>query len=165
MSILEILYYPDYRLRKIADPVTLISPDIAKVISDMFDTMYHKKGIGLAATQINIHKQIITIDLYNNKKERLVFINPIIKKRTGTISIIESCLSIPQVHESVTRSKKIIVQSLDQYGNEFEIEASDLLAVCIQHEVDHLFGKLFIDYLPVSKINDINKNIDTTLKN
>ncbi|URJ31970.1 peptide deformylase [Blochmannia endosymbiont of Camponotus modoc] len=159
MSILEILYYPDKRLRTIADPVVAVSDDTNQIINDMFDTMYFKKGIGLAATQVNIHQQIIVIDLYKKNKQRLVFINPAITKKTGVIGIPESCLSIPQIYEIVPRSEKITIQSLDQYGNEFEMEANNLLAICIQHEVDHLFGKLFIDHLSPLKIKKIHKKI------
>ncbi|AGC03501.1 peptide deformylase [Candidatus Blochmanniella chromaiodes str. 640] len=159
MSILEILYYPDKRLRTIADPVVAVSDDTNQIINDMFDTMYFKKGIGLAATQVNIHQQIIVIDLYKKNKQRLVFINPSITKKTGVISIPESCLSIPQIYEIVPRSEKITIQSLDQYGNKFEMEANNLLAICIQHEVDHLFGKLFIDHLSPLKIKKIHKKI------
>lgn len=159
MSILEILYYPDKRLRTIADPVTTVSDDTNQIIRDMFDTMYFKKGIGLAATQVNIHQQIIVVDLYKTDKQRLVFINPAIIKKTGTISISESCLSIPQIYEVIPRAEKITIQSLDQYGNKFEMEANNLLSICIQHEIDHLFGKLFIDYLSPLKIKKIYKKI------
>ncbi|WP_159714513.1 peptide deformylase [Blochmannia endosymbiont of Camponotus nipponensis] len=164
MSILEILYYPDKRLRKIADPVIVVSNDIKQIISNMFDTMYFNKGIGLAATQVNIHQQIIVVDLGEHRKQRLVFINPTIIKKAGTTSITESCLSIPQIHEIIPRSEKITIQSLDQNGNKFEMEANNLLAICIQHEVDHLFGKLFIDYLPPLKIKKIHKKIKKSLK-
>ncbi|URJ23585.1 peptide deformylase [Blochmannia endosymbiont of Camponotus sp. C-003] len=159
MSILEILYYPDERLRTIADPVVTVSNDTNQIISDMFDTMYFKKGIGLAATQVNIHQQIIVVDLYKKDNQRLVFINPVITKKEGIISITESCLSIPQIYEIIPRSAKITIQSLDQCGNKFEMEADKLLAICIQHEVDHLFGKLFIDYLSPLQIKRIHKKI------
>ncbi|URJ27972.1 peptide deformylase [Candidatus Blochmannia vicinus (nom. nud.)] len=164
MSILEILRYPDERLRKIADPVIAVSNNIRQIVNDMFDTMYFNKGIGLAATQVNIQQQIIVIDLCIKNKQRLVLINPNIIKRTGIISMAESCLSIPQIHEIVPRSETIIVRSLDQHGNKFEIEANNLLAICIQHEVDHLYGKLFIDYLSPLKIKRIYKKMKNYCK-
>lgn len=159
MSILQILYYPDIKLRKTARPVFCISSDIQKIISDMFETMYFYKGIGLAATQVNINQQIIVIDLYKKNQKKLVFINPCIIYKTGSISIEESCLSIPKIQEIVPRSKTIKVQSLNEYGKLFEIEANDLLSICIQHEIDHLMGKLFIDYLSPLKIKRIHKKI------
>lgn len=159
MSILKMLFYPDERLRKIAHPIFSISHDTKKIIHDMFETMYFYKGIGLAATQVNIAQQIIVIDLYKTNQQRLVFINPVIIKKTGTISIKESCLSIPTIHEIVPRFKKIKVQSLNEYGKLFQIEAHDLLSICIQHEIDHLVGKLFIDYLSPLKIKRIQKKI------
>lgn len=159
MSILKILYYPDQRLRKVASSVSKISDRTRVLAQNMFETMYFAQGIGLAATQINIHKQIIVIDLYQNKKKCLVLINPIILKKIGSINIFEGCLSIPGIKETIVRSEKIIVQFLDQYGNPFEIEATGLLSACIQHEIDHLLGKLFIDYLSPLKINRINKKI------
>ncbi|CAD83734.1 polypeptide deformylase [Candidatus Blochmanniella floridana] len=161
MSILQMLYYPDQRLRKIARSVSIISHDTKKIISDMFETMYFQQGIGLAATQVDIHQKIIVIDLNNNIQKRLVFINPCIIKKIGTIThIIEGCLSIPKIRASVPRSQNIIVQSLDENGNNFEMEATDLLSVCIQHEIDHLLGKLFIDYLSPFKIQRIHKKIN-----
>ncbi|WP_331828343.1 peptide deformylase [Candidatus Blochmannia sp. SNP] len=159
MSILEILRYPDKRLRKIADPVITVSNDTRQIVNDMFDTMYFNKGIGLAATQVNIQQQIIVIDLCLKNKRRIVLINPNIIKRTGIISITESCLSIPQIHEIIPRSENVTVRALDQNGNKFEMEANNLLAICIQHEVDHLCGKLFIDYLSPLKIKRIHKKI------
>lgn len=159
MSILKILYYPDERLRKIAHPVFSISNDIKKIIKDMFDTMYFNKGIGLAATQVNINQQIIVIDLYKEDHKRLVLINPSIIKKTGLTSITESCLSIPKIHEVIPRSKKITVQSLNENGKLFKINAKNLLSICIQHEIDHLIGKLFIDYLSPIKIKKIHKKI------
>lgn len=157
MSILQVLHYPDKRLRRTAKSVTQISKNTKKIIYDMFDTMYTQQGIGLAATQVNIDQQIIVIDLYNNSKERWVLINPSIIKKTGTISTLEGCLSIPKIRENISRSKQITVRSLNQYGKEFEIEADNLLSVCIQHEIDHLLGKLFIDYLSPLKKDRIYK--------
>lgn len=159
MSILKILHYPDQRLRNIANTVVTISKQTQIIIHDMFETMYYAQGIGLAATQVNINQQIIVIDLQNNYQKSLVLINPIIIKKTGKINIIEGCLSIPGIRESIVRSEKILVQFLDQYGNQNKIEATGLLSVCIQHETDHLLGKLFIDYLSPLKIHKIHKKI------
>ncbi|AKC59796.1 peptide deformylase [Blochmannia endosymbiont of Polyrhachis (Hedomyrma) turneri] len=147
MSKLKILIYPDKRLRKIAKPVNDINSNIQSIIYNMFEIMYSNDGIGLAATQINIHKQIIVIDIWKDPKKRLVFINPNLLNKTGETGIIEGCLSIPNQHKFITRSRTIRVRALNQYGYTFEIEACDLLAICIQHEIDHLIGKLFIDYL------------------
>lgn len=159
MSILKILSYPDERLRKIANPVFSISCNTKKIINDMFETMYFYKGIGLAATQVNINQQIIVIDLYKENKKRLVLINPTIIQKMGSISIEESCLSIPKIYETITRSETIKIQSLNEHGELFEIKASNLLSICIQHEIDHLIGKLFIDYLSPLKIKKIHKKI------
>lgn len=165
MSILKILYYPDQRLRTIADSVSLISDNTIKIIDDMFETMYFQQGIGLAATQVNINQQIIVIDLYKARKQRLILINPIILKKTGTVNITEGCLSIPTIREIIPRSKTTVVQYLDQYGNTLQIKTTDLLSVCIQHEIDHLLGKLFIDYLSPLKIQRIHKKIKKWNKN
>lgn len=164
MSILKILSYPDKRLRQIANPVLLVSNDTNKIINNMFETMYFYKGIGLAATQVNINQQIIVIDLYQKNQQRLVFINPTIIQQTGFINIKESCLSIPMIHEIVPRSKNITVQSLNEHGELFKMEAHDLLSICIQHEIDHLIGKLFIDYLSPLKIIRIQKKIKKLYK-
>lgn len=165
MSILKILYYPDQRLRNIATAVSKISQNTKKIITDMFDTMYFAQGIGLAATQVNIHQQIIVIDLnLNNNHQQLVLINPIIIERSGIINGIEGCLSIPKIRETISRSKKITINALDQYGNKFNMEANNLLSICIQHEIDHLLGKLFIDYLSPLKIHKIHKKIQKWTK-
>lgn len=159
MSVLNILYYPDCRLRNIAKTVSIVSKKTRTIVEDMFETMYFSNGIGLAATQVNIHQQIIVIDLCENNSKRLVLINPIIIKNIGTTSMIEGCLSIPRIRETITRSETITVQFLNQCGNTNEIEATGLLSVCIQHEIDHLLGKLFIDYLSPLKIYNIHKKI------
>ncbi|UAJ65684.1 peptide deformylase [Candidatus Schneideria nysicola] len=147
MSRLNLLYYPDNRLRQIAHRVEHINEEIKSIINDMFETMYAEKGIGLASTQVNIHKQIIVIDISENKNQRLVLINPKILKKSGKICIQEGCLSIPQYRGFVSRSRIIRVQALDQNGKNILFNAKNLLAVCIQHEMDHLIGKLFIDSL------------------
>lgn len=146
-SYIPILYYPDDRLRIIAKPVKKINKNIHNLIRNMFYTMYIENGIGLAGTQINIHKKIIVIDISENKDQKLVLINPKILKQSGTIKIEEGCLSIPKKRAIISRYKKITISALNMYGNKFTLKAINLLSVCIQHEMDHLVGKLFIDYL------------------
>lgn len=147
MSLLKLLYYPDKRLRKVAKPVKYINKNTHILINNMFDTMYLKSGIGLAATQININYQIVVIDISSKKNNRIVLINPKILSRKGKTGINEGCLSIPNYRAFVLRSLEIKVQALDIKGNLFMINAKHLLSICIQHEIDHLIGKLFIDYL------------------
>ncbi|WP_067568314.1 peptide deformylase [Candidatus Hoaglandella endobia] len=147
MSLLKVLHYPDDRLRKIAKPVANVDDVICQIVDDMFDTMYAEEGIGLAATQIDIHQQIIVIDVSENRKQRLVLINPELLEKSGKTGIKEGCLSIPNQRDFIPRAEKVKVRSLDRDGNSFELEVNDLLAICIQHEMDHLVGKLFIDYL------------------
>ncbi|XZQ55183.1 MAG: peptide deformylase [Arsenophonus sp.] len=147
MSLLNILYYPDERLRKVAKPVKKINAEIKDIVNNMFETMYKKEGIGLAATQINFHKRIIVIDISESHNKKLLLINPFILKKYGEIGIEEGCLSIPEQRAFVLRSKWIKIKALDINGNIFQLEADDLLAICIQHEIDHLNGKLFIDYI------------------
>ncbi|WWO97407.1 MAG: peptide deformylase [Candidatus Dasytiphilus stammeri] len=147
MTIMQILTYPDERLRSIAMPITKINTKINKIINDMFETMYANNGIGLAATQVNIHKQIIVIDLSPKRDEGLVLINPKLLENSGCISIEEGCLSLPEQTAFIPRAEKIKILALDINGKYFTMEAYSLLAICIQHEMDHLKGKLFIDYL------------------
>ncbi|WP_434352886.1 peptide deformylase [Psychrobacter sp. HD31] len=148
MAILPILSYPDPRLRTIAEPVQQVNDKIKTLISDMTETMYHAKGIGLAATQVNQHIQLIVMDLSENGDSRRVFINP---KVTPLVEekqpYEEGCLSVPTVYDSVERPTKVKIEALDEEGNAFEEIAEGLLAVCIQHEMDHLNGVLFVDYL------------------
>lgn len=146
MSLLNILQYPDNRLRKVAQHVHKVNNNIRNIIDDMFETMYAAKGIGLAATQVDIHQQIIVIDISEQHNQRLVLINPKIFKKSGKTGTIEGCLSIPNQHMFIKRAEKINVRSIDYNGNKFDITVTDLLAICIQHEIDHLVGKLFIDY-------------------
>ncbi|MFP3014311.1 MAG: peptide deformylase [Arsenophonus sp.] len=160
MSILNILYYPDERLRKIAEPVKKIDTKIKHIVSDMFEVMYKKGGIGLAATQVNIHKRIIIIDISESCNERLILINPMILKSSGETGIEEGCLSIPQQRAFVLRAKFIKLKALDINCNEFVLETDDLLSICIQHEIDHLNGKLFIDYLSALKRQRITNKIE-----
>lgn len=148
MAILDILEFPDLRLRKKATPITVFNEALSKTIDDMFETMYAAPGIGLAATQINLHKQLIVIDISDNKDEPLVFINPQIEIIDQTLEEYdEGCLSVPGYYETVARPRMVRVKAVDRDGNAFEIETDGLLATCIQHENDHLNGKLFVDYL------------------
>lgn len=159
MSVLQILHYPDYRLRQIAKPVTKISNAILSLIDDMVETMYAEDGIGLAATQVNIPLQVIVIDISQQHNNCLVIINPKIVEHNGKTGIDEGCLSIPDQYSFIPRAKTIKIVALDKTGNNFELEAKDLLAICIQHEIDHLIGKLFIDYLSPLKRQIILKKI------
>lgn len=156
---MQILTYPDERLRIIAMPVHKIDTKINRIINDMFDTMYANNGIGLAATQINIHKQIIVIDLSKQQNEGLILINPKLLEQSGSISIEEGCLSIPEQIAFIPRAEKIKILAIDINGKSFIIEAYNLLSICIQHEMDHLRGKLFIDYLSPLKQNKILSKI------
>lgn len=155
MAILNILQYPDARLYTVAKPVDNVDGKIQKLIDDMAETMYNAPGIGLAATQVNVHQQIIVIDTSENKKNLQVFINPRIHTKTGSQDYEEGCLSVPGVYETVTRSESIVVEALDRNGKPFKLEADGLLAVCIQHEMDHLLGKVFVQYLSPLKQNRI----------
>ncbi len=159
MAILDILHYPDKRLRKVAKPVGNVDDSIKKLVDDMFETMYTAPGIGLAATQVNVHQQVIVIDISDEKNQPLCLINPEIIAEEGTESCDEGCLSVPDVYETVERSEKVTVKALDQNGDEYTLEADGLLAVCIQHEIDHLKGKLFVDYLSPLKFQRIKKRL------
>lgn len=159
MALLNILHFPDERLRTIAQPVDDVDDAVRKLIDDMFETMYAAPGIGLAATQVDVHQRIITIDISEQKNSPLCLINPEIIAREGTQTYDEGCLSVPGFYETVERSDKITVRALDRNGNSFDLEADDLLAVCIQHEMDHLQGKLFVDYLSEMKRARIRKKL------
>jgi peptide deformylase len=161
MAILEILEYPDKRLRTIAKPVTEVTDKIRKIIDDMFETMYEAPGIGLAASQVNVHQRIVTMDLSEEKDDPLVFINPEVTVLDGELeSMQEGCLSVPGFYEDVTRIEHCLVKALDRNGKPFELEARGLLAVCIQHELDHLEGKLMVDYLSPLKRNRIKAKLE-----
>jgi peptide deformylase len=147
MAILEILNYPDVRLYTVAKPVSQVDTKIQRLIDDMAETMYEAPGIGLAATQVNVHLQIIVIDTSETKNNLQVFINPKVKTKTGTQEYEEGCLSVPGVYESVTRAETVVIEALDRNGKTFTLEANGLMAVCIQHEMDHLLGKVFVQYL------------------
>ena len=145
--ILEILKYPDKRLRTVAKPVENVNSEIKKQVKDMFETMYDAPGIGLAATQVNFHQRLIVDDVSEECNEPLCLINPEIIEKNGEIEWEEGCLSVPNYYESVKRANEIKVSALNELGQSFEIEASEMLAVCIQHEMDHLNGILFVDHL------------------
>ena len=159
MAILDILHYPDKRLRTVAKPVEKVDDTIKKLVDDMFETMYIAPGIGLAATQVNVHLQVIVIDLSEEKDQPLCLINTEIIAEEGTESCDEGCLSVPDVYETVERSEKVTIRALDQNGEQYTLEADEMLAVCIQHEMDHLKGKLFVDYLSPLKQQRVRKRL------
>jgi len=147
MAILTILEYPDPRLRKIAAPVDAVTPDIERLVRDMAETMYAAPGVGLAATQVNVHKRIIVLDVSEARDTLRVFINPEIVAAAGEAENEEGCLSVPGYYDRVKRAARITVRALDARGKPFNLEATDVLAVCIQHEIDHLVGRVFVDRL------------------
>ena len=147
MALLPILEYPDARLKRIASPVTEFTPAIKKLVNDMAETMYAAPGIGLAATQVDVHKRVIVIDVSEDKSDLKVFINPEIIEADGEIVGEEGCLSVPQYYDNVRRAAHVKVRAQDASGTPFELEATELLAVCIQHEMDHLKGIVFVDHL------------------
>ncbi len=159
MTILNILHYPDKRLRTLAKPVDKVDDTIKNLVKDMFETMYAAPGIGLAATQIDVHQQIIVIDVSEDNDQPLCLINPEIIAEEGAEKCDEGCLSVPDIYEAVERCEKITVKALDQKGDEYTLQADEMLAVCIQHEIDHLKGKLFVDYLSPLKLQRIKKRL------
>ncbi len=159
MALLETLLFPDPRLRTKAKPVKQVDNTIQRIVDDMFETLYEAPGIGLAATQVNIHKQIIVIDISKERNQPLCLINPNILEAEGQQCTEEGCLSVLGIFENINRAKNITVQALNQKGESFTLKTDDLLAVCIQHEVDHLKGKLFVDYLSSLKRQRIQKKL------
>jgi peptide deformylase len=157
MSALTVLEYPDPRLRTKARPVAMVDDAVRRLIDDLLETMYTAPGIGLAATQVDVHERILVLDISDSKDDPRCFINPEILEQQGLASSDEGCLSVPGVTESVERAEKIRVRALDRDGQSFELEAEGLLAICIQHEIDHLDGKLFVDYLSELKRLRIKK--------
>ena len=155
MAILDILNYPDARLYTVAKPVSQVDAKIQRLIDDMAETMYDAPGIGLAATQVDVHLQIIVIDTSEAKNKLQVFINPKVKAKIGTQEYEEGCFSVPGVYENVTRAETVVIEALDRNGKPFTLEADGLMAVCIQHEMDHLLGKVFVQYLSPLKQNRI----------
>lgn len=158
---MTILEFPDPRLRKVAEPVEQVDDTIRQILDDMIETMYDAEGIGLAATQVNVHQRMLVMDISEERNSPMVFINP-------EISVLdpephgheEGCLSVPGFYELVTRPRKVKISALDRDGNPFEMEAEGILAVCIQHEVDHLDGKLFVDYISILKRQRIKSKLE-----
>ncbi|WKJ91595.1 peptide deformylase [Methylomonas montana] len=160
MSILSILEFPDKRLRTVAAEVGAVDDGIRTLVDNMIETMYAAKGVGLAATQVNVHKRVIVMDVSENKDDAICLINPQIIERDGVEESEEGCLSVPGFFEKVSRAEHIKIKALNRDGESFEMEARDLLAVCIQHEMDHLEGKLFVDYLSAFKRNRIKAKLE-----
>lgn len=160
MARLEILHYPDPRLRNEALPVEQVDAEIQQLVRDMFDTMYDAPGIGLASIQVNVPRRVIVVDVSEDHDQPFCFINPEIISREGEEEMDEGCLSVPGFYETVQRAEKIRVRALNEQGEPFEMDADGLLAVCIQHEIDHLDGKLFVDYISPLKRNRIRKKLE-----
>jgi len=160
MSILHILHYPDPQLRLEAKAVERVDDSIRRIVDDMLETMYDAPGIGLAANQVNIQKRILVVDISEEKNQPLCLINPEILAAEGMEQMEEGCLSVPGIYEPVERAERIRVRALDRDGNPFELDTDGLLAVCIQHEMDHLEGKLFVDYLSPLKRQRIRKKLE-----
>ena len=164
MALLEILHFPDPRLRKKATPITEITPKIRQLAEDMLETMYDAPGVGLAANQVNVQKRIIVIDVSEDKSAPLIFINPEIISKQGEREHEEGCLSVPEAYEVVMRADTVKVKALNLDGAEFELDADELLSTCIQHEIDHLDGKLFVDYISNLKRQRIKKRLEKQFK-
>ena len=164
MALLQILHYPDPRLYNRAEAVSRVDDEVRTLVDDMFETMYAAPGIGLAAIQVNVPLRVITIDISKDKRDPLCLINPELISKRGTLEIEEGCLSVPGVYEMVHRAEQIRVRALNRAGESFELDAEDLLAACIQHEIDHLDGKLFVDYLSQLKRRRIKKKAKKLLK-
>jgi peptide deformylase len=160
MALLNILRYPDPRLHKVAKPVTDFGEQLQKLVADMAETMYDAPGVGLAATQIDVHERLIVIDVSETHDQLMVFINPEITWASDDKQLYEEgCLSVPGIYDGVERPARVKVKALDQHGKQFELEADGLLAVCIQHEMDHLMGKVFVEYLSPLKRNRIKTKL------
>jgi len=159
MAILDILEFPDPRLRTKAKPVTKVDNNIRKLTDDMLETMYHAPGIGLAASQVNVHQRIVVIDVSEEKNQPLVLINPEFEVISGEQDFDEGCLSVPGYYETVTRAEKIRLKALNRDGQPFEMECDGILSVCVQHELDHLDGKLFVDHISKLKRERIRKKL------
>ncbi len=160
MAILDILHFPDPRLRREAKPVKEVDKAIHRLVDDMFETMYDAPGIGLAAPQVNVSKRIVVVDVSEGRDSPLCLINPNIVERRGDEEMEEGCLSVPGVYETVHRAEWVRVEAIDRDGKPFQLETDGLLAVCIQHELDHLKGKLFVDYLSSLKRQRIRKRLE-----
>jgi peptide deformylase len=161
MAKLTILEFPDPRLRTRAVPVAVVDDGIRRLVDDMLETMYAAPGVGLAATQVDVHKRVLVVDVSKDQNRPLAFINPEIVEREGSTEAEEGCLSVPGIFDTLTtRAERIVVRALDREGQPFEIEADGLLSICIQHEMDHLEGKLFVDYLSDLKRTRIRKKLE-----
>ena len=160
MSLLEVLRLPDERLRTVAKPIEEITPEIKKLAADMIETMYEENGVGLAATQVNVHQRIVVIDVSDDRNNPMVIINPTIIERSGVEVSEEGCLSVPETNADVERAEFVTLEYLNIEGEKQTVEADGLFAVCIQHELDHLMGKLFIDYLSPFKQKRINTKLE-----
>ena len=160
MALLNILHFPDPRLRKKAEPIQDVNDDIRQLAEDMLETMYDAPGIGLAANQVNVQQRIIVIDISEDKNDPLVLINPEILEKDGEREFEEGCLSVPEAYEAVVRADKVKIRALNLQGEPFEFAADGLLATCVQHEIDHLDGKLFVDYLSNLKRQRIRKRLE-----
>jgi len=165
MAILEILVYPDERLRTVAKPVDTVDDSIRQLVKDMTETMYDANGIGLAATQVDVHKQVIVMDLSEERDQPRVLINPKVIEQDGEQVYDEGCLSVPEYYAPVKRAESIKITALDEQGEIYELEAEGLLAVCIQHEMDHLAGKVFVDYLSRLKQDRVKKKLVKRARN
>lgn len=159
MALLPILRYPDPRLHTVAAPVAGVDDDIRRLIADMAETMYEAPGIGLAATQVDVHKRIVVIDVSEDRSDLRALINPEIIECDGEQVHEEGCLSVPGIYEKVTRAERVKVRALNDKGEPFEFEADGLLAVCVQHEIDHLDGKVFVEYLSQLKLGRIKSKL------
>jgi len=164
MAVLNILRYPDVRLHKVAASVTVFDEALKKLVADMAETMYAAPGIGLAATQVDVHKQVIVVDVSERRDSLVVLVNPEIVEAVGVSDIEEGCLSVPSIYELVERAERVKVRAYDQNGTAFTLEAQGLLAVCIQHEMDHLKGKVFIEYLSQLKHQRIRAKLAKQLR-
>ncbi|SCZ64500.1 peptide deformylase [Thiohalomonas denitrificans] len=160
MAILNILHFPDPRLRNRAEPVASVDDELRQLVDDMLETMYDAPGIGLAATQVNVARQLVVIDISEERNDPLVLINAEILEKDGIEEMEEGCLSVPGFFEKVQRADRVRIRALDRDGKSFEMKAEGLLAVCIQHELDHLEGKLFVDYLSSLKRQRIQKKLE-----
>ena len=159
MALLPILRYPDPRLHTVATPVARVDDEVRKLIADMAETMYEAPGIGLAATQVDVHTRIVVIDVSEDKSGLMALINPEILERSGEQVCEEGCLSVPGIYEKVSRAERVKVRALNEKGEPFEFEADGLLAVCVQHEIDHLDGKVFVEYLSQLKLGRIKSKL------
>jgi len=165
MALLKIVEFPDPRLRTLAQPVTVFDRELQQLVADMFETMYAAPGIGLAATQVDVHRQLLVLDVSDDKNQPHVLVNPRIVEREGTQTCQEGCLSVPGIFADVERAERIRVEAQDAAGTAFVIDADGLLAVCIQHEMDHLTGKLFVDYLSPLKRELVRKKLAKQRRN